>query len=108
MISAWSPSAGRALAAGCLLALSALAPADPSAPLSREGETIPGQRLEPAGFGPGVIETLEDALARERLRPPGRVDDPKARGERVGRWVVPSRRSVTKPASRRVASCWET
>ena len=62
------------------------------------GEIIHGEKLDPSTYGPGIVETMEQALARDRAAPPGKP------GERVpeqGTWVVPSIRATYYPHSGR-------
>ena len=52
-----------------------------------------GERLDPrTSVGPGVIETMEEVLERERRAPYGPPHNHKARNGAQGTWAVPSRR----------------
>ncbi|MBN2447384.1 MAG: hypothetical protein JXO22_11690, partial [Phycisphaerae bacterium] len=55
------------------------------------GDVIPGEQLDPATYGPSYVESMEDAVQRDRLAPlPG---DDKSRGDSNGYWTVPTRGS---------------
>jgi hypothetical protein len=64
-----------------------------------EGETIAGERLDPSTYGPQIIESMDEVIARHRAAPPTGPVDPNAREFRYGSWVVPSRRATTFPHS---------
>jgi hypothetical protein len=59
-------------------------------------ETVPGERLDPATYGPSVVESMATVLARDQYLP-----RPYPKGLRVehGEWVVPSRRATSFPHS---------
>ena len=68
-----------------------------TASASVAGEITRGERLDPSTHGPGIVESMADALARDRLaRQPAPID-PFARDGQRGQWVVPSRRSTYFP-----------
>ncbi len=69
-----------------LLAVSNLA-ASPAAP---PGETVAGEKLDPATYGPGVIESMAECIARDRSATPLPADKVRKPGEQ-GVWMVPSR-----------------
>ena len=64
-----------------------------------EGETIAGERLDTSTYGPGIIESMDQVIARHRAAPPTGPVDPNAREFRYGSWAVPSRRATTFPHS---------
>ena len=66
-----------------------------SAPAS--GQTIRGELLDPATHGPGLVETMAEALARDRLAREAGAAEADARREKHGLWVVPSRRATYYP-----------
>ena len=70
-----------------------------SASVLAAGETIVGEQLDPAAYGPSIVESLEDVMAREAARPPQWMANPKARNGEPGTWVVPGRRSTSAPRS---------
>jgi hypothetical protein len=59
--------------------------------------TVTGEQLDPATYGPGIIETMDDVVARDRAAGPrpSRI----GRGDAHGVWIVPSRRATTSPHS---------
>ncbi|UCG34442.1 MAG: hypothetical protein JSU68_07330, partial [Phycisphaerales bacterium] len=61
------------------------------------GELTRGETLDPSTHGPGVVESMADALARDRLARQPEPVDPFAREGQRGQWVVPSRRSTYFP-----------
>ncbi len=63
------------------------------------GEVHHGERLDPAGYGPGVIETMEEALVREAEVLAPQEANPKARNGAQGTWIVPSERATYYPHS---------
>lgn len=104
----------RTLAAAALLAAPLLpahrtapAPAAPPAgsapaPSPAIGIAIPGERLDPAtSFGPGIIETMDDVVRRQRTQPPPRGPLATPLRERHGTWAVPSERHTFFPHSGR-------
>ncbi|MDP6762278.1 MAG: hypothetical protein QF860_05390 [Planctomycetota bacterium] len=62
-------------------------------------EVHPGERLDPATHGEGVIESMEEAIARDLARPADAPTDPKARKGMPGVWSVPTRGATTAPRS---------
>jgi hypothetical protein len=54
----------------------------------RAGEPVQGELLPPSSYGPSYIETMQDALERDRIAPP--PENSKERGNRGGDWVVPT------------------
>jgi len=54
------------------------------------GAVLVGERIDAAQFGPGVVESMEDVIARDLLTPRGAPWTPKARNGRPGEWKVPS------------------
>ncbi len=72
------------------------------------GEAIKGERIDPAHFGPAVIETMADAMARAARAPAGAVIDSRGRNGRQGTWVVPSVRGTYFPhsGSKNVVNKW--
>ncbi|MBN2562950.1 MAG: hypothetical protein JXQ75_18660, partial [Phycisphaerae bacterium] len=84
----------------CVLILLLVSPAlslagEPDQP----GMVLVGEKLDPAGYGPGIVEDMEAVLARDRARPAGELVDPKARNGQHGVWVIPSARSTYYPHS---------
>jgi len=60
---------------------------------------IQGERLDPSALGPGVVETMEQAVARHLAappKPPTAKTDPSLR---YGEWAVPGRRIEGHPHS---------
>ena len=66
---------------------------------SAAGETIRGERIDPSTYGPSVVESMEEVIARDAQRPAQWFVDPKGRNGQPGTWVIPSRRSTTAPHS---------
>ena len=62
-------------------------------------EVHPGVPVDPADYGPGVIETMEEALARDRARSADLPSDPGGRNGMPGSWAVPSRQALSAPRS---------
>ncbi|MBU0638128.1 MAG: hypothetical protein KKB50_04625 [Planctomycetes bacterium] len=56
-------------------------------------QTIPGEKLDPATYGPSYVESMQAAIERDRLAP-APVEN-KERGQRQGIWAVPSRRATS-------------
>ncbi len=50
-----------------------------------------GERLDPATYGQPVIESLEAAIERERVRALSPTYEPKLRNGRQGVWIVPTK-----------------
>lgn len=73
------------------------APAQSEAP-ANEPQHIAGTPIDPATHGPGVIESMDVVLERERNRPPENRN-PNGRNGAQGVWVVPSPRATTNPRS---------
>ena len=67
------------------------------ASLLAAGETIRGEPLDPATHGPGLVETMAQALAREQLARQTELVGPQAPEAKYGAWVVPSRRATYYP-----------
>ena len=63
----------------------------------RAGETIEGERLDRASYGPSIVESMEAAIERDRAAIPPMNN--KVRRGRHGVWMVPSRRATTFPQS---------
>ncbi len=61
-------------------------------------ETIYGEQLDPATYGPSYIERMEDAIDRDRLAPLPANDKQRQPGEQ-GVWMVPNRGATTFPHS---------
>jgi hypothetical protein len=72
-----------------LIALALQAPAFVSAQ-----DTIQGERLDPATYGPSYIESMEAAIERDRLAPPPPNDKQRQPGAH-GVWMIPSRGATT-------------
>ncbi len=76
-------------------------------PLSLGDDAIPpgtvssGETLDPAYYGPAIVEGMDAVLARDRARRPGADANPKARNGQQGIWVVPSSRATYYPHSGR-------
>ena len=85
------------LGVGATLMLWTFAWLAPARLLAQE-ETTPGELLDPAGYGPGVIESLDAAIERDRHAPPPKNDKARQPGEH-GVWMVPSRGATTFPHS---------
>ena len=62
----------------------------------RGQDTIPGERLDPATYGPGVVESMAAVTARDQYMP---RPYPKNLKHDHGTWAVPSRRATTFPHS---------
>ena len=67
--------------------------------LLEEVEVHPGERLDPATHGEGLIESMEQAVARDLARPADAPTNPKARKGMPGVWTVPTRGATTAPRS---------
>jgi len=78
------------------LALAAFALHTPAALHGQD--TIPGEQLDPATYGPSFIESMEDAIVRDRLAPLP-VNDKQRQPVEHGVWIVPSRGATTFPHS---------
>lgn len=65
------------------------------------GQVMTGEVLGLDAHGPGIVESMEEALAREAVRiAEGRVDvDKRSRNGAQGEWVVPSRGATYYPHS---------
>ncbi|MHC4610864.1 MAG: Ig-like domain-containing protein, partial [Planctomycetota bacterium] len=61
------------------------------------GQTIQGERLDPAQYGPSFIESMEAAIERDYLEP--LPENPHDRQDGNGIWVVPSLGATTSPHS---------
>jgi hypothetical protein len=61
-------------------------------------ETVQGEPLDPATYGPALIERMEDAINRDRLAPVPANDQERQPGEH-GVWMVPSRGATRFPHS---------
>ena len=55
-----------------------------------------GEQLDPATYGPAVIESIADVLERDARERPQRI---KARQGRPGTWAVPGKRATSNPRS---------
>src|SRR5688572_2602141 len=71
----------------------------PDAGPDEPGEPIPGERLDPSAFGPGIVESMEVVLEREAKTPAAAVENRKGRNGAQGTWIVPTRRSTGTPHS---------
>ncbi len=78
---------------GALVAFAWLGPAT-----LRAQDTISGERLDPATYGPSYIESMDDVIARDRLAPVPENDKDRKAGEQ-GVWLVPSLGATTLPHS---------
>ena len=56
-------------------------------------DTIEGEQLDPALYGPSFVESMETAIQRDLLAPA--LMDSKDRQGRHGVWTIPSRRATT-------------
>lgn len=65
----------------------------------QQQEVLRGERLDPALYGPGVLESMDEVMAREQARPADSFFNPKARGNQHGAWVVPRERATYRPHS---------
>lgn len=63
------------------------------------GTVRTGERLNPALYGPGIIESLEDVQAREANRPRAEMKHHNMRGSAKGAWQIPSLRGTYFPKS---------
>ena len=72
------------------------------------GDTIRGEPLSASEIGPGVVETMEEALARDAARGPQWNVEPHGRNGLNGVWLVPTRGGMTSPHSgdRHVINEW--
>lgn len=72
------------------------------------GETIRGEPLDASAFAPGVVETMEESLARDAARAPQWYAEPQGRNGLNGVWLVPTRGAMTSPHSgdRHVINQW--
>ncbi|MEM7309131.1 MAG: hypothetical protein AAF682_20775 [Planctomycetota bacterium] len=61
--------------------------------LTPQDAPIAGERLAPAFLGPGVVETMDQVLARAAAAPV--YPDPKVRGDAPGEWRIPRRRDAS-------------
>ncbi len=89
----WLPFALLQLATLLICGAVEATPEKPAAPSGRTGEVV-----DPALYGPAIIEDLGAVRARERAGPPPPLD-PNARNGQQGVWVVPSERSACFPGS---------
>lgn len=89
---------GRMRKAAWLLLLFAGIGYSPNSPAEEPGQPVRGERLDPSGFGPGVIETMETVIARDRRASDVAPDFGPAEPNRPA-WHVPSRRSTEFPHS---------
>jgi hypothetical protein len=58
-----------------------------------------GEKIDPIHISQGVVETLEQMMERERLRPGATGGNRKARKGAQGMWVIPSRGATDRPHS---------
>ena len=74
----------------------------------RAQDTVSGERLDPATYGPGVVESLQAAIDRDAafVGPP--APDSRERNGQHGQWAVPSRGATTLPhsGSHNVVNTW--
>lgn len=63
------------------------------------GTVLTGERLNPALYGPGIVESMEDVLAREAAQPRAPSFNKNFRGDQKGVWQVPSRNGTYFPKS---------
>ncbi len=61
------------------------------------GKTITGEPVDPSAYGPSVIETMAEVVARQAANPPSTP----APAPQHGHWVVPSRGAARFPHSGR-------
>ncbi|NOT02018.1 MAG: hypothetical protein HOP29_15495 [Phycisphaerales bacterium] len=62
-------------------------------------EVSQGERVDPAGYGPGVIESWDEAAARQGAVSEAAAQNEKARNGAQGSWVVPSLGGTFYPRS---------
>ena len=82
--------------------------ASPSAEAAADDGVLEGEALDPrSAFGPAWIESMEEAVERERRNPSPR-ENQKARGDAQGFWATPSRRVLFEAHSGRmyIANRW--
>ena len=72
------------------------------------GRTIPGEPLAGSAYGPVIVETMAEVLARDAAAPPQWLTEPKGRNGLNGTWIVPTRGGITSPRSgdRHVVNEW--
>lgn len=63
------------------------------------GDTIRGEPLDASAIGPGVVETMEEVLARDAAKAPQWHVEPQGRNGLNGVWLVPTRGAMTSPHS---------
>lgn len=63
------------------------------------GDAVHGDRIDPSNFGPAIIETPAEAMARAAAAPSDAVTEPHSRNGRQGVWVIPGRRGTYFPHS---------
>jgi hypothetical protein len=61
----------------------------------RADDAIPGEKLDPATYGHSYIESMQEAIERDRSNPAPKPDD--GRNGQHGVWMVPSRGGTTAP-----------
>ena len=66
---------------------------------TQASRVVAGERLDPATFGPGIVESAAEALARDRER--AARGEPDRAETRWGVWMVPSVRATYYPHSGR-------
>ncbi len=98
----------RALLAIVLLLVPATARGQSRPDSDPQPEILRGERLDPSLYGPGVVESMEEVVARDQARATDNYFNPKARGNRHGSWVVPRERATYRPHSgeRYVTNTW--
>ncbi|UCF34715.1 MAG: hypothetical protein JSV78_05300, partial [Phycisphaerales bacterium] len=67
------------------------------AALAQHGTTIEGEKLDPSTYGPSYVESMETAIARDRLTPRPIPEDQEQ--DRHGVWAVPTRGASRTPSS---------
>ncbi len=82
--------------AGTVVALGQGAVTAPEGP-----QVIPGEQLDPANFGPAIVESMEAAIARDLARADEFDSAAEADAPKNGRWAVPSPGAATHAHSGR-------
>ncbi|MFH0983660.1 MAG: hypothetical protein V2A79_19260, partial [Planctomycetota bacterium] len=83
-------------------------PVLPAAQPDPPGQVLVGEKLDPADYGPGIIEGMDEVLAREQARLAEEARKLKGRDGERGVWAVPSRDAADYPFSgeRYVVNKW--
>ena len=71
-------------------------------------DTVAGEKLDPSMLGPGVIESMEEAIKRVQANPPAPAADPDGGDRDHGDWWIPVRNAIYFPHSgtRNVINKW--